>query len=117
MNPLLMNATRRVGHQRRGTSLIGSSIACDERLRPYRQLAVRVLARAVLDIMDPVGSPTDRESARAFLAGSPMLEHWCHVAALDPDCVAERVERLTAESTTMQQRLPAASAFGPSVTQ
>jgi hypothetical protein len=74
------------------------SIALDERLRPYRHLAVRVLARALLDAIDPGGSSTDRESARAFLAGSIMLEHWCRVAGLDPACVAEHAERFTLEA-------------------
>ena len=106
-----MTTALRIGHRRRGTSLIDGSIACDERLRPYRHLAMRVLARAVLDVMDPAGSATDRESARAFLAGSAMLEHWCQVAALNPDCIAENVERLTAGLPRMPQRLPAGSTF------
>jgi hypothetical protein len=93
-----------------------NSIVCDERLRPYRQLAFRVLARAVLDVMDPGGSATDRESARSFLAGSPMLQHWCHVASLDPDCVAENVERLTAGSMAMPPRLPAGNTLRESGT-
>jgi hypothetical protein len=106
-----MTMALRIGHRRRGTSLVGSSIACDERLRPYRHLAIRVLARAVLDVMDPAGSATDRESARAFLAGSAMLQHWCEVAALDPDCIAENLDRLTAGSPRMPQRVTAESTF------
>ena len=105
-----MTTALRIGHRRRGTALSGS-VACDERLLPYRHLAMRVLARAVLDVMDPAGSATDRESARAFLAGSTMLQHWCHVAALDPDCIAENLERLTAGSARMPQRLTAESTF------
>jgi hypothetical protein len=69
-------------------------------LRPYRQLAIRVLARAVLDVSDPTGSANDRESARAFLAGSAMLEHWCHVAELDPNCIAANLQRLTRRQST-----------------
>lgn len=78
-----------------------SSLAVDEAggcddasLRPYRHLAVRVLARALLDLANPAGSPTDRESARMFLAGSGMLLHWCRVAAVDPSCVVKHAERL-----------------------
>ena len=82
------------------------SIACEERLRPYRHLAMRVLARAVLDVTDPAGSAADRESARAFLAGSLMLQHWCRVASLNPDCVAERAVRFTSELTMMEPRMP-----------
>jgi hypothetical protein len=62
----------------------------DDVLRPYRLLALRVLACAVADL----GSPhrfKDRESARAFLAGSAMLRYWCRVAALDPDRIIEYV--------------------------
>ena len=105
-----MTATLRIGHRRRVTTFMDPSIACDERLRPYRQLALRVLVRAVRDVMDPAGSATDRESARSFLAGSDMLQHWCRVAALDPDCIAENVERLTG-SIALPPRLPAGSTF------
>ena len=56
----------------------------DVSLRPYRHLAMRVLARALLDLDDPGGSAADRNSARTFLTGSSMLFHWCHVAAVDP---------------------------------
>ena len=64
-------------------------------MRPYYHLAMRVLARAVLDVMDPTGSAGDRESARAFLAGSVMMEHWCQVAALDPAKVHAAHDMLT----------------------
>jgi hypothetical protein len=68
---------------------------CDEHgLRPYRQLAVSVLARALLDLASPAGLPAHRESARMFLAGSGMLSYWCGVAALDPSCVVKHAERL-----------------------
>lgn len=82
------------------------AITCDERLRPYRHLAMRVLARAVLDMTDPTGSAADRRSARAFLAGSVMLQHWCRVAALDPDYVAERAVRVTSGLTMMEPGMP-----------
>lgn len=68
--------------------------ASDEDLRPYRRLAVRVLTRAFLDLANPALSAPHRESARAFLAGSGMLQHWCRVAALDPSCIVHRAEKL-----------------------
>jgi hypothetical protein len=73
-----------------------ASTPLDEGFLPYRQLAVRVLARALFDLTDGHGSPTDRESARAFLAGSHMLVHWCRVAAVDPSCVVKHAEKLGA---------------------
>lgn len=82
------------------------SIACDEMLRPYRHLAMRVLARAVLDVMDPSGSSTDRESALVFLSGSAMLQHWCRVAALNPDCIADNLEEFTARFSMVPPRIP-----------
>ena len=60
----------------------------EEGFRPYRHLAIRVLARALLDVLNPRGSAQDRESARVFLDRSSMLGHWCRVAALDPTAVA-----------------------------
>ncbi len=62
-----------------------------EAFRPYRHLAVRVLARAFLDLADRE-HPAARESARAFLAGSGLLGHWCRVAAVDPGWVVRRAE-------------------------
>ncbi len=61
---------------------------------PYRRLAIHVLARALRDLSNPASSPTDRESARQFLNGSPMLAHWCRLAALDPRLVAAHLEKL-----------------------
>jgi hypothetical protein len=78
------------------------SHACDEGFRPYRQLAVRVLARALLDLSNPDGSATDRESARVFLSGSGMLFHWCRVAALDPWRLVNHAESLTASQGPTQ---------------
>jgi CspA family cold shock protein len=63
-------------------------------VRPYRQLAVRVIDRALRDAADPGQSTTDRESARAFLAGSSMLHLWCEVAELDPRWMMARASRL-----------------------
>lgn len=66
-------------------------------LRPYRHLAVRVLVQALLDLAKPAASAADRESARVFLAGSPMLFHWCHVAAIEPSWFAQRATRRSAD--------------------
>jgi hypothetical protein len=69
-------------------------------LRPYRHLAVRVLAQALLDVARPTGPAADRESARVFLAGSPMLSHWCHLAAIEPSWFVERATRRSAGQTS-----------------
>lgn len=66
----------------------------DEAYRPYRRLAVGVLARALQDLSNPAGTATDRESARIFFTGSGMLSYWCLVASLDPKWVAGRVQKL-----------------------
>lgn len=68
--------------------------AAEETFRPYRHLAVRVLALALQDAVNPVGSAADRESARRFLRGSGMFVHWCRVAALDPGCVVRIADKL-----------------------
>jgi hypothetical protein len=60
----------------------------DKTFEPYRQLALRVIVRACMDAANPGGAETDRESARVFLAGSPMLVLWCRVAGLDSSCLA-----------------------------
>ena len=78
----------------------------DEGFRPYRDLAVRVLARAFQDLTSPVRS-SDRESARVFLAGSGMMQYWCRVASLDPFCVVNHAEKLTAKQ---KSRWPTAQA-------
>jgi hypothetical protein len=66
----------------------------EEAYRPYRRLAVGVLARALQDLSNPAGTATDRESARVFFTGSGMLSYWCLVASLDPQWVAGRVLKL-----------------------
>jgi hypothetical protein len=67
----------------------------DEGFIPYRHLALHVLARALRDLSNAAAPLTDRESARLFLAGSPMLLHWCRVAALDPRVVTRHAARFT----------------------
>ena len=49
-----------------------------------RRLALRVIERALKDIVAPHCAAADRQTARDFLAGSTMLVHWCSVATLDP---------------------------------
>jgi hypothetical protein len=61
----------------------------------YRRLAIHVLTRALRDLSGPGASPADRESARLFLVGSPMLAHWCQLALLDPGLVALHVSKMT----------------------
>lgn len=63
----------------------------------YRLLAMRVIDRAFKDIVAPGCGAEDRETAREFLAGSPMLRHWCRVAMLDP-------RRVIARATTLDSR-------------
>src|SRR5687767_8673121 len=80
----------------RGLDLSDGEAACRDAAstQAYRRLAIRVLARALLDVAGPGSSASDRESARVFLAGSSMLSHWCRVASLDPSWVVKRAERL-----------------------
>ena len=60
----------------------------------YRRLAIRVIERAFKDMIAPACAAGDRESASKFLAGSPMLLHWCSVAALDSRSVIVRARTL-----------------------
>jgi hypothetical protein len=60
----------------------------------YRRLAARVIELAFRDLQAPACAPGDRESARTFLAGSPILLHWCHVAAVDPRRVIARASEI-----------------------
>jgi hypothetical protein len=64
----------------------------------HRHLAVRVIDQALRDIMNPVGSPTDRQSARDFLSGSAMLHFWCALADCDARCLIARASLLMAHA-------------------
>ncbi len=79
-----------------GGALEGDRGGVEDGFTPYRRLAIHVLVRALQDLSNPAASPSDRESARRFLAGSPMLFHWCRVAALDPRRVARHMATLPA---------------------
>ncbi len=68
----------------------------EDSFQPYRRLAMHVLVCALRELSNPAASPGDRDSARRFLTGSPMLFHWCRVAALDPRLVARHMATLPA---------------------
>lgn len=63
-----------------------------------RHLAVRVIEQAVRDLSASGASDADRESARGFLSGSPMLYQWCEVANLNASWMVDRATRLMARS-------------------
>jgi hypothetical protein len=63
-----------------------------------RYLAVRVIEQAVRDLSGAGASPADRESARGFLSGSPMLHRWCELANLDASWMVGRAAQLVARS-------------------
>jgi hypothetical protein len=63
------------------SSAFGGASRADE---GYRRLAARVIERAFRDLAGGDSSGSERADARAFLAGSPMLDHWCQLAGLDP---------------------------------
>jgi hypothetical protein len=67
-------------------------------LLPYRRLAVRVIEQALRDLAGRAESSHDRDSARAFLAGSPMLSLWCEVAEIDPRRIAGYLRKQPAGS-------------------
>ncbi len=69
----------RLGRRQPLAPSISSSIALP--IVGYRRLATRVIHRALLDLESP--SKVDRETARTFLAGSPMLRFWCQLAQLN----------------------------------
>lgn len=73
-------------------------------LAPYRSLALRVISVAVHDLVAPAHSPSDRDSARAFLSGSGMLTHWCGLAGIDPEAFQRRVRGFVQKSYLEQQR-------------
>jgi hypothetical protein len=75
----------------------------------HRHLAARVIDQALRDIESPVGSASDRESARDFLSGSAMLHFWCALADCDALCLIARANVLMAHargSTTRRGRTP-----------
>jgi hypothetical protein len=71
-------------------------------LTPYRCLALTVIKRAFCDAL--VGSQADRDSAREFLVGSPIMRHWCRVAGLDPPRVIMLASHLERRGTARRGR-------------
>jgi hypothetical protein len=63
-------------------------------LTTYRHLALTVIERAFRDLPAGACSPADRESARKFLVGSPIMRHWCRIAGLDPRRVIAQARAL-----------------------
>jgi hypothetical protein len=55
---------------------------------------VRVIEQALRDVVAAPGSTSNQDSARLFLAGSPMLKLWCELAALDPARVSAHAGHL-----------------------
>ena len=86
---------------RRHAAMRGASPHADAHtggLLPYRRLAVRVIEQALRDLAGRAESSHDRDSARAFLSGSPMLSMWCEVAEIDPRWIAVYLRKLPAGS-------------------
>ena len=74
------------------------AVAPDPDGGPCRHLAVRVIELAFRDLASSAGLRRHQESARVFLAGSSMLDHWCAVADLDPAWMIARANQLTTAS-------------------
>jgi hypothetical protein len=72
----------------------------------YRRLSVRVIGQALRDIAAAPGSASEPGSARAFLSGSPMLDLWCEVAALDPSRIVAHAERLIGRPAVFNAAAP-----------
>lgn len=86
------------------------AVAPDPDGGPCRHLAVRVIELAFRDLASSEGLRRHQESARVFLAGSSMLDHWCAVADLDPAWMIARANRLTTSSAGHQSsRIPRTS--------
>jgi hypothetical protein len=69
-----------------------------ELLAPYRTLALRVISLAVRDLMTPGHSIAERKTARDFLSGSRMLNHWCKLADIDPEAIRKQVHAVAEDS-------------------
>jgi len=67
------------------------SLLRSRRTDSHQELAAAVIRRAVLDASSRHAPEPVRLGARAFLADSPMLRHWCGVAGLDPEIIRARV--------------------------
>lgn len=63
-----------------------------ELLVPYQRVALRVISQAFRDLE----RPRESRAARAFLAGSAMLSHWCALADLDAAKISATAQVLAA---------------------
>jgi hypothetical protein len=72
-----------------------------------RHLAVRVIEQAVRDLSAADASDADRESARGFLSGSPMLYRWCELANVNASWMVGRATRLMGPSGRLRIRAAA----------
>jgi hypothetical protein len=73
-------------------------------LSPYRCLALTVIKRAFCDALMGACSSAERDSAREFLVGSPIMRHWCRVAGLDPPRVITLASHLERRGTARRGR-------------
>lgn len=78
-----------------------------------RHLAVRVIEQAVRDLSASGASDADRESARGFLAGSPMLYQWCELANLNASWMIGRATRLMGPSAQLRMQVAATKLTSP----
>lgn len=71
-----------------------------ELLVPYQRVALRVIDRAFRDLE----CPGEAAAAREFLAGSPMLRHWCALAELDAASISATAQILAARYEARRRR-------------
>jgi hypothetical protein len=79
-------------------------VGAQDLLSPYRCLALTVIKRAFCDALMGACSSAERDSAREFLVGSPIMRHWCRVAGLDPPRVITLASHLERRGTVRRGR-------------
>jgi len=67
---------------------------------PYQRVALRVITQAFRDLE----RPREAAAARAFLAGSPMLRHWCALAELDAARISATARIVAARQEARRRR-------------
>jgi len=67
---------------------------------PYQRVALRVITQAFRDLE----RPREAAAARAFLAGSPMLRHWCALADLDAASISATAQVVAARHESQRRR-------------
>ena len=72
-----------------------------ELLVPYQRVALRVITQAFRDLE----RPGEAAAARAFLAGSPMLHHWCALAELDASSISATAQIVAARHEARRRRM------------